>query len=108
MGSEMCIRDSNNAITAYVNGRSTRVYSLTINTEGYYTFDTISSLDPYLTIYFGTNMIAYNDNSFILDEEGNEEFISDSHIYTYLAAGTYYLVLGNLSSRSGNITLTIK
>lgn len=99
---------TNNAITAYVNGRSTRVYSLTINTEGYYTFDTISSLDPYLTIYFGTNMIAYNDNSFILDEEGNEEFISDSHIYTYLAAGTYYLVLGNLSSRSGNITLTIK
>ncbi len=89
----------------YVYARSTEVYDFYVNSSGYYIFETSSSLDPCLSLYLGTTMVAYNDNSYILDEEGNEEIISDSYLFVHLNPGHYYLVLGNLSNTGGTISL---
>lgn len=80
--------------------------TLTVYANKYYSIDATGS-DTELYIYKNDRLIAYNDYWFTLDEEYNEEYVDEAHLYVYLESGTYYLITGKNSS-SSNSTITVK
>lgn len=94
-----------NSMNFNIMAKDSLLIKINVSSQAFYVFETVSTGDPELTMVQNGVIISENDDTYEMDEEGNEEYSAEASVSGSVNNGYLYIIIKNKSNYSINLNL---